>query len=446
MKAQRRRRLLIAIGIAEVIGIWLCGAYYYENFYRTIYLPELQKNQPLPKPNVKWSFKTEWPVVGVSVGSDGIIHAANYYKIYAIDAKGNGKEIPSLSFAEGTQNIEYGNDGTIYFFRPPDTIYASDAQGNQKWNFNSGRTITSMAVGDKGTVYAGSGGLERPGVYAIGPDGRSKWTSVIDSGVYSLAAGINGTIYAGSYDGIVYALDSQGNRMWSFKTGVSHLPDAIGAIAFRAYRAVKGISFNFSFDPGRLVYSIKVGSDGTVYAGGGDGAVYAIDPNGNLKWIFETRDSSVFRKLSTGVSLLSHLAFATRFPEEYTTDKLIRFIAVGNDNTVYAASESMDFSGCGGSSGQPWNGRVYAIDASGSRKWAVDTESFITSVAVSASGTVYFTAYAGVLNDGYVYALAADGNPKWDFESGDKFTPFAADNDGTVYVGYGLSVAALTPP
>lgn len=439
----RCRRRIIALAIIAFVGIWLGGDYYYENIFGIVYLPDLHRSQRLPHPHVKWSYKTEYPIDWISVGADGAIHAANDATIYGIDANGNGKS-SVLNSAKGARIIYLDNEGGIYL-QSPEMIYAIDRIGNPKWTFQIGLSPSVVTQGSDGTLYAGDvAGVSVGGhLYAIRRDGRPKWIYRIDAGVRSLTAAADGMVYAGSSDGLVYALDSNGNRKWTFKTGAGGIADTAEA-AWREFYQLKGNPIQFSFDPGRLVYSLKVGRDGTVYAGVGDGRVYSIASNGKLKWSFETRSHSVSSAYNTK-----------------QTDRLIQMLALGRDNTVYAVSQSMDTSMCGGNSGEPWNGRVYAIGPDGHRKWVADTEAFITSISVDGEGTVYIAAYAGVTNDGgHVYAIGADGTPKWNFSTGYRFRPFAAGSDGMVYAAYATGaddvevypshessrICALTPP
>ncbi|MEK8130132.1 PQQ-binding-like beta-propeller repeat protein [Paenibacillus filicis] len=89
--------------------------------------------------------------------------------------------------------------------------------------------------------------------------------------------------------------------------------------------------------------------------------------------------------------------------------------AISIDGTVYVGST---------------DGKLYAVDKKGNKKWEFSTEAAIySSPAVSADNTVYVG--SGV----HLYAIAPDGKLKWKFEAGDALYSTAAfGNDGTVYV------------
>jgi outer membrane protein assembly factor BamB len=125
---------------------------------------------------------------------------------------------------------------------------------------------------------------------------------------------------------------------------------------------------------------------GTVYVGGTDDSVYAIDAaDGGDEWEFQT-----------GGDVVSSPAVV--------------------DGTVYV--------GCNDDS-------VYAIDAdTGEEEWAFETASTVKSSPTVAGGTVYVGS-----NTGTVYAIGADGGEKqWSTQTGSMIHSAPAVADGTVYV------------
>ena len=82
----------------------------------------------------------------------------------------------------------------------------------------------------------------------------------------------------------------------------------------------------WSFEAGgQFLSSTAIGADGTLYAGSGDGQLYAIRPDGSERWSFET-----------GGSVLSSPA-------------------IGFDGTIYVGSN---------------DGRLYAVNPDGTEKWS----------------------------------------------------------------------------
>ncbi len=150
---------------------------------------------------------------------------------------------------------------------------------------------------------------------------------------------------------------------------------------------------------GRIRSSPAVAADGTVYVGSDDKYLYAVSPNGALWW-----------KCATGGDVKSSPAISA-------------------DGTVYFGSDD----DC-----------LYAVNPSGTLRWRYKTGDGVrSSPAVAADGTVYVGS-----NDHYLYALNPDSTLKWRFETGSKFdyaSP-AIGSDGTVYFGSGDEyVYALNP-
>ena len=87
--------------------------------------------------------------------------------------------------------------------------------------------------------------------------------------------------------------------------------------------------------------------------------LYAINPDGTLKWNFETEDW------------------------------VISSPAIGRDGTVYVGSRDT---------------HLYAINPDGTLKWKFETEDYVTSSpAIGDDGTVYVGS-----DDGYLYAIYSD--------------------------------------
>ena len=130
-----------------------------------------------------------------------------------------------------------------------------------------------------------------------------------------------------------------------------------------------------------------IAADGTMYVGSDDNKLYAINPDGTLRWTFATGgviDSSP---------------------------------AIGSDGTVYVGSD---------------DNHLYAVNPDGSQKWSVPIDmSHNGCPLIGADGTIYMPSLMKVL------ALKPDGTPKWVFNSvSDYFYGSAAiAPDGTVYLG-----------
>jgi outer membrane protein assembly factor BamB len=94
-----------------------------------------------------------------------------------------------------------------------------------------------------------------------------------------------------------------------------------------------------------VLSSPAIAPDGTIYVGAEDHFLYALNPNGTVKWKYETGNS------------------------------LYASPVIGSDGTIYIGSEDRQF---------------YAINPNGTLKWIVPTKTvFTSSAAIGADGTIY---------------------------------------------------------
>jgi outer membrane protein assembly factor BamB len=129
--------------------------------------------------------------------------------------------------------------------------------------------------------------------------------------------------------------------------------------------------------------------DGTIYVGSNDNKLYAINPDGSLKWAF-----------TTGGDVISSPA-------------------VGSDGSIYVGSN---------------DNKVYAINPNGTPKWQFGTGGDVrSSPAIASDGTIYIGS-----DDGFMYALdptTGAQKPGWPFNAGAVFSlgrP-GIGPDGTIY-------------
>jgi outer membrane protein assembly factor BamB len=201
-------------------------------------------------------------------------------------------------------------------------------------------------------------------------------------------------------------LSSAGNQLWQFPSGQGKNEPALLAI-----------------------YGTPVVSNGTVFLGGYDGALYALNlSDGSGKWAQMTKSHIVGGPAVSGdtvyVGSADHClyAFATDSGSlrwQFCTGGKIWSTPVVDTGTVYFGS--MDK-------------KVYAVDAAtGEPRWdrPFQADGAVTSTPVVVGGKVY----VGGL-DKQFYALdAATGEKVWSFGSDDWIWNRAVVADGVVYVG-----------
>jgi outer membrane protein assembly factor BamB len=269
--------------------------------------------------------------------------------------------------------------------------------GKLKWSFATDWTVrSSPAIGSDGTIYVGSYDGK---LYAINSDGTEKWNFTAESGIGgSPAIGFDNTIYIGSWDQKFYAINPDGTEKWNFMTG-----SAIDS-------------------------SAAIGPDGTIYVGSHGNNLYAINPDGTEKWHFST-GSSVRSSPAIGsdgtiyVGSLDYNLYAINSDGtekwSYTTGWHIETSspAIGLDGTIYVGSR---------------DNKLYAINPDGSEKWNFVTDDEVeSSPAIGSDGTIYIGSF-----DKKLYAINPDGIEKWNFKTSDHvFSSPAIGFDGTIYVG-----------
>jgi outer membrane protein assembly factor BamB len=172
--------------------------------------------------------------------------------------------------------------------------------------------------------------------------------------------------------------------------------------------------------------STVIDSDGIIYTVAND--LYAIYPNGTLKWQFvlDLRGDSCPVIDSNGTIYVAssygdHNYIYALYPNGsmkwryYTGNDIFSSPVIGSDGTIYF--------GCGQS--------IVALYSSGTLRWQHSTGHVVySSPAIGDDGTVYCGCH-----DTYLYALYPNnGTEKWKFHTGDwiRVSPCIAD-DGTIY-------------
>jgi len=177
-----------------------------------------------------------------------------------------------------------------------------------------------------------------------------------------------------------------------------------------------------------------IDEDGTIYIGAY--SLYAVYPNGTLKWEFNTIFSIVSTPAIDENGILyfgiiygdTNYLYAVypngtlKWKYPTATEYIFSSPAIGEDGTIYFGS--------GG--GYPSTGSINAVYPNGSSKWEFNTNHVVySSPAIGDDGTVYCGSH-----DTYLYALYPNnGTLKWKYKTGDwiRTSPCIAD-DGTIYV------------
>jgi len=357
------------------------------------------------------------------------------------------------------------NDGTIYAGTSEGIVYAINPDGTLKWDLSFDITSEQAQDVDISTIPSElrdavppnfdisnisniPDSLFYPGAYDRDDFSHSSPTLSSDGKILYVAGRISGT---------VYAIDTDNQSIiWSFN--VQDIPE------------VRNDPLNYG---GGFVSSPAIGNDGTIYIGSGDwwadqGAeelgvdtskikerefsdkrLYAINPNGTLKWIFTVDDEHVKTSIfgspvidsngiiffgsfngifyairddgDTATKVWSYDAKKSPLPNTTNRDKEFwPSPAIGNDGTIYSGNN---------------NFHLYAFSPEdGSIKWTFETNNEVyQSATIAADGTIYQAS-----EDGHLYAINLDGTLKWKYFSGSEDAlPFTASvlNDNSIIFG-----------
>jgi outer membrane protein assembly factor BamB len=334
---------------------------------------------------------------------------------------------------------------------------AATNQGALKWRFTFAKMplrdlISDLAsepvVGSDGTIYAASID-DRPRthtlsghLFALSPDGKQKWQfdaadflSAGEEGETSPAIGADGTIYVGGRE---MSVDIATREEHGDRNSLGFLY-AINPNGTLKWKFATGTKADFSSSP-------MIGGDGAIYFGSGGGNLYAINQDGKLRWkcavghmrLFSPAigsdgtiyvDSNVDPDLgdSKGDSDLSAVAPSGAIKWKFKGDDLLTSSpTIGSDDTIYVSVVHLTDEKTAG---------LCAINRNGRLKWeftAKKAYSF-SNPAIGADGAVYV--YSG---DRSLYAVNSSGTLKWRSASFGSKTIGASPTiagDGTIFVG-----------
>jgi len=322
-----------------------------------------------------WTFDIDQSTTpsGAVIDSNGVIYVSDIVKgLYAINPNGSLKW--RSDFDDGPGNPALSPDAkTLYIDCWDGDLYALDAATGQiKWNYSTESHIDcAPSVWSDGTIYFVSGDGK---LYALNPDGELKWSFDTGTPLYRSSPAISddGTVlFVGTNK--MYAVSPDGNEKWSLNI------------------STEGINKDISIGPDGTIYFGYLGE--LSVSGFIPGRLYAIDPNGSVKWTFSEDDA---------------------FGEP----------AIGPDGTVYITSHK----------------GLYAISPDGDKKWLFEVQGsppISPSLAIDKDGIIYYGA-SGL--EPTVYSVNPDGSLRWQFKTPKRtenqfISPISIGETGSVSFG-----------
>jgi len=176
---------------------------------------------------------------------------------------------------------------------------------------------------------------------------------------------------------------------------------------------------------GWAMSSPSIDKNETIYIGAYN--FYAVNPNGTLKWMYDTGgviESCCPAIDENGIIYVGAYNLYAFYPNgilkwKYPASGIVSSPVIGYDGSIYFADTNN------------WN--IKALNPDGTLKWSYHTNHVIySSPAIGIDGTVYCGSH-----DNYIYALYSNnGTLKWKYNTGSWVhgSPTIA-SDGTVYIG-----------
>ncbi len=183
-----------------------------------------------------------------------------------------------------------------------------------------------------------------------------------------------------------------------------------------------------------------IGADGTIYVGSDDYHLYALNPDGTLKWKLKPeRVEKIVASPAIAADGTLYVTFLTlcavtpagtvKWTTEVYQNTSCTGAAIGSDGTIYVGNSNM---------------RMVAVNPDGSEKWRARSGVLQGSPVIGADGTVYAASYGGSLRA----FSPADGTEKWQlYVTGSHCSSQGAaiGKDGTIYVGGRDHLDAINP-
>lgn len=249
-----------------------------------------------------------------AIADDGTVYIGGTNgRLYAINPNGTQKWSYNINGGEISSSPTIAPDGTIYLGGKNGPFCAVNPNGSLKWSRSSGGGhMGGPCLGPDGTIYVGA----QFNLYAINPtDGSTKWIYPTGYTIQSAPAMSpdGNTVYVGSCDAFLHAVNAAaGTMVWkcnvplvpaSTSSSPAVAPSGMIYIGSNGASASMGGGAMFAIDPmGEVVwqyqtaYDIRsspaVSADGTIYIGVMDGFVYAFNPDGTKKWQYLTSSNA----------------------------------------------------------------------------------------------------------------------------------------------------------
>jgi outer membrane protein assembly factor BamB len=249
------------------------------------------------RPYRAWRFDSAGELYSSPAVVDGLVFVGSKSGyLFALDAK-DGMEQWRADLGDYiVRSSPAVIDGRVYVGAGY-TLFALDvATGEEIWQGRTSFSGSSSPSFESGVIYLAS---QSSTVYAFeAQSGKLKWTFQTDGPIFSSPAVSNDLVFVGTDNGKLLALNiNTGQTKWKFETvgGIFSSPAVAGDLVYVTTKA--GKTYAVDILTGKERWSYDAGgdaspavSDGTLYVGGSDGGLYALDAanGGDPRWLFPT--------------------------------------------------------------------------------------------------------------------------------------------------------------
>jgi outer membrane protein assembly factor BamB len=352
--------------------------------------------------------QAQWAALGNDQGRSGYTQNLGATRAELLWQQDIGGNLSSSTYFGSSPVL--GSDGTVYITGNDKLLHAYWPDGSLRWEVEYyNPAITTPALDQDGNIYIGL----LDGIICYYPDGGFRWNYPTTQPVSAAVLVTAEQVVFGCRDGLLRALTRDGELLWQFDTGniVETAPSQSPAGRILCTNG-SGTLFQLD-DKGHVEWeyreaaapagSAAVGMDGSVYFIDGHDMLHAVSSSGQTRWTFELEgqgreripvigpdgsiyaggtDGELHRINPEGISLRTYIVDGT----------VVSPVALDGAGNIF----------CG-----TLQGRMLALDSNGAYLWNLPTDrGIISSPAISASGNIYI----GALNN-RIYAFGVgNGN------------------------------------
>ena len=297
-----------------------------------------------------------------------------------------------------------------------DTDFAL-SHGEHPYRFSSisegGSILSSPCLAGDVLVF----GCNDTYLYALDSEGNKRWSYKTGGCIFSSPTAYADTVVTGSNDGFLYALSLEGELRWKrdLQKKVFSTPLIVGGTVY--VPANNGYLYALSTEDSKELWTYYHATDlcfmgpaaanDRILYGQINGDVVCLSSEGKKLWSVPTGGAAAQTPLVVDASGNEVSSFARRSFSSFPKSKSYR--------TVIGSAD----------------GYVRCLDTeNGAAIWAFNAHLMGSSSPAAANGLLFFGSF-----DGHVYAVDNQGKMKWKFLTGNRIVSSPIVHDGIVYVG-----------